>query len=471
MTNDDQRQSATYPPAEEPEAPSFTDAVRFLYDRRVRLAARFFLFLGIGVIGFVLWFVRIPRVVEGRVALSFAGIERGAYPSGKAFSVEDFRSAEVLRAAVRDAGLPSGMDLSQLSGNIEVIPVIPAEVQARWRKQDRDGVKREEFVPNQFQLQIHLDRALSDKTVRLFDAIINRYRQRAKLEQKAAVRFTDDLSAASYDDLIKKYDYWEIPHILDQNVAFLEKYLDQLVKESKDYKDAHSQYSFRALNTDLNIWKVSRLEALKAVTYKGRLVRNKDTALLTAQYRLEDLDIAGRQAAEETVEATRLLEIAQKPQGLAATQGSGRDAIPIVDSAVIDRLTKSDYVKPLIERISELQTRTMDLQGMKSRLEKDVVYLQQARNVSPEELPAHYRGLIDTLSAELREILRRYNVLLDNYLTDVVTSLVVLRDGPRTTRGTSPTMVALAIVAFSVLLALLAIVVEQLMQKALSQPR
>jgi hypothetical protein len=113
----------------------------------------------------------------------------------------------------------------------------------------------------------------------------------------------------------------------------------------------------------------------------------------------------------------------------------------------------------------------MELQGMKSRLEKDVVYLQQARNVSPEELPASYRGLIDTLSAELREILRRYNVLLDNYLTDVVTSLVVLRDGPRMARGTSPTLIALAILAFSVLLALLAIVAEQLMQKALSQPR
>src|SRR5215470_5632834 len=131
--------------SEEPDAPSFTDAVRFLYERRVRLAARFLLFLSIGAVGMALWLIRAPRIVEGRIALAFAGIERGAYPSGKPFSVEDFRSADVLRGAVADAGLPAETDLNKLSANIEIAPVIPVEVQARWRRQDRDGLKREEF--------------------------------------------------------------------------------------------------------------------------------------------------------------------------------------------------------------------------------------------------------------------------------------------------------------------------------------
>lgn len=469
MTTADERPQLPSPTGslqDEQDAPSFTDAIRFLYDRRVRLAARFFFFLGLGIIGFVVWILRAPRTVEGRIALNFVGIERGTYPSGKAFSVEDFRSADVLRAAVADAGLPADTDLNRLSGNVDIAPVIPVEVQARWRKQDRDGVKREEFAPNQFQIQLHLDRELSDKTIRLFDAIVKRYRNRARFEQKAALRFTTDLSAASYADLVKTYDYWEIPHILEQNVDVVQKYLAQLDKESKDYKESNSKYSFRALANDLYIWRIVRLEELKAVTYKGRLVRNKETALLTAQYRLEDFEIAARQAAQETAEAMKLLELAQKPPPLAAAQSSGRDFMPVVDSAVIERLTKSDYISPLVMRISDLQTKTKELEAAKWRLEKDVGYLQQASNVAPEALPANYRALIEVLSAELRDILRKYNALLDSYLTDVVTSLVIVRDGPRVTRGTSRAVVALAIVFFSGLFALLAVLAEQLARKA-----
>lgn len=456
-------------PPEEPEPPSFTDAVRFLVDRRVRLAARFLFFLGVGAILFVVWLVRSPRIVEGRIGLAFPGIERGTYPSGRSFSADDFRSPDVLRGAAADAGLPSNLDLNRLSANVELAPVIPAEVLARWRKQDRDGVKREEFVPNQYRMQIRLDQDLSPRMIRLFDAIVTRYRDRAKFEQKASFRFTNDLSLVAYEDLVKKYDYWEIPHVLEQSVLVLQKYLDQLVKESKDYKDSRSLFTFRALASDLDIWKITRLEALKGATFRGRLVRDKDTALLTAQYRLEDMVIAAREANEETTQAMRLLEAAQKPQPLAATQGTGAGgAIPIVDSPVIDRLVKSDYISPLVQRISDLQTKAKELEAASWRLEKDLVYLQQARNVSPEQLPSNYRNLIETLSVELREMLRRYNILFDDYLTDTVTSFIVVREGPRITRGTSPTLAALGVVGLSALLALLAVLTEHLIQKSLA---
>lgn len=469
MTTGDERGAAVMT-AEEPEPPSFSDAIRFVYDRRVRLAARFVLFLALGAIGFAVWFWRSPRVVEGRVALLFSGMEKGTYPSGKAFSIESFRSADILRLAVADAGLPANTDLSRLSASIILVPVIPAEVQSRWKKQDRDGQKREDFTPSQYDLQVRLGRDQADKAIRLFDAIVKRYRDQVRFEQKAAAKFANDLSASSYEKLAEKYDFWEIPHILEQDVELVEKFLTGLIKESKDYKDSRTQYTFRGIANDLYIWKIIRLEALKAATYKGRLVRDKDLALLTAQYRIEDLDIFVRQAAQETAEAMRLLEVAQKPPTLAASQGSGRDAIPIVDSAVIERLMKSDYMTPLVERISELQTRSKQFEATKWRLEKDVAYLQQAKNVSAQELPATYRALIDTLSSELREILKRYNALLDDYLTDSVTSLVVVSGGPRLTRSTSPTLVALGIVAFSGLLALFAVMAEQLVSKILSRP-
>lgn len=449
------------------EGPSFSDAIRFLYGRRVRMAARFILFLGLGLIGFLFWMVRSRQTVDGRIVLTFEGIERGAYLNGKTFSVEDFRGADILYAAAGDAGLPRDIDLNHLSANIEIIPVIPAEVLARWKKQDRDGQRREEFVPNQFEMRIHTETIPSDKGIRFFDAIVRRYRARVKFDQKAALRFVSDISAANYDDLVKIYDYWEIPYVLDQNVDLLRRYLTQLIKESRDYKDPHSQYSFRSLAADLDVWSSIRLEALKALTSKGRLVRNKDAALLTMQYRIEDYDIQIRQTAQESAEALRLVEAVQKPQSVAVTQSSGRDSMPIVDSSVIERLMRSDYLTPLVQRISDLQEKTMKLQAEKSRLEKDIGYLAQARNLTPTDLPASHREIITATSTELTAIVRRYNALLDSYLNDVLANLVVVRDGPRMVRGSSPAIVLAVIVSVSALLALLAVMAEHLIRKAL----
>jgi hypothetical protein len=448
------------------EGPSFSDAIRFFYGRRVRLAARFILFLGLGLIGFLLWLTLSRRTVDGRIVLTFEGIERGAYPSGKTFSVEDFRGADILRAAASDAGLSRDIDLNRLSANIEIIPVIPAEVLARWKKQDRDGQRREEFAPNQFEMRIYMEATDSGKGMRLFDAIVKRYRAQVKFDQKAALRFLSDRSASNYDDLVKIYDYWEIPYVLDQNVDLLRRYLTQLIKESRDYKDPRSHYSFRSLATDLDVWSSIRLEALKALTSKGRLVRDKDAALLTMQYRIESYDIQVRQTAQESAEALRLVEAVQKPPQVAATQAAGRDSVPIVDSAVIDRLMRSDYLTPLVQRISDLQEKTMKLQAEKARLEKDFGYLAQARNLTTKDLPASHREIITAASSELSAIVGRYNALLDSYLNDVLANAVLVRDGPRVIRGGPPVVVLAGIMAVSALLALLSVMSEHLIRKA-----
>src|SRR5215470_3493753 len=141
------REPEGYIPADA-EPPTFRDAVRFLYDRRVRLAAHFVIFCVIGLLGFVAWLALLPRHAGGRALLTFRGIETGNYPSGKKFSTEDFRSPDVVAGALADAGIPrEGLDLSKLSARINVIPIIPPDVISRWKKQDRDGTKREEYVP------------------------------------------------------------------------------------------------------------------------------------------------------------------------------------------------------------------------------------------------------------------------------------------------------------------------------------
>ena len=450
-----------------PAPPTFRDAIRFLHRKRVRLAAFFIAFSLLGILGLAAWLALTPRVVDGRIVLSFSGIGNSQYPSGKRFTTEDFREPAVLRAALLDAGIPPDkFDLKKLSANLTVTPIFPPEVVARWRRQDRDGVKREEYVPSEFRLRLRLAGIPKESAVRLFDAIMNRYRERVKFQQKAALQFVSDWQKGGYRDLVQNYDYWEIPYILVENQGILSRSLDNLIEESADYEDAALGLSFRDIQKDLGIWAATRLETLRALTYKGRLVKNKTAVQLTAQYWLEDLDIEARALANEAAEALRLVEMLQKPQSLIATRDSERP-IPVLDASVMDRLMRSDYLTPLVTRISDLQEKRKDVEVRKARLEKDIAYIPQAVETPPERLPQEYSDLVPALSKELSNIIGKYNRLLDRYLTETVTSLVAVREGPRVTRGVSLPFTLVVIVFLSAVLALVAIVVEHLYRSAL----
>ena len=84
------------------EPPGLTEAVRFLYKLRVRIAVRFFLLFVIGLVAFLYWYSFASKMVEGTIALTFRGMERHEYPNGKKFTVEDFRSPDLLTDAMAD---------------------------------------------------------------------------------------------------------------------------------------------------------------------------------------------------------------------------------------------------------------------------------------------------------------------------------------------------------------------------------
>jgi hypothetical protein len=464
-----QRRSRESPSASaEPEPPTFADAIRFLHRRRVALLARFGMFAALGLIAFAVWLWSTPRKVEGRLVLSFAGIEKGEYPSGRKFGPSDFRAPEVLNGALADAGISGGKAvLSRASARLDTLPIIPVGVLSRWKRADRDGTKREDYSPSEFDLTLTVPGLSAEEQVRLFDAIVKRYQDKVKFDESAALNFASDWSGASYQDLVNKYDYWDIPYILDQNVDLLNGYLKQLVDQSEGFKDPISKFSFRDIQKEFTIWSMTRLEALKGVTYRGRLVKNKETQLLASQYRLEDLEIQSRRRAEETAEAMSLLEASQKPQGMSATQAATREGLPIVDASVLDRLVRSDYLGPLVKHISELQEQTARLQAQKRRLEKDIALLPQAHDVSPAELPAGYRDLVATVSGELGKIIQNYNSLLDRYLTTTVSKLVVVKDGPRLTHGTSALVFLAGMMFLAAGLAVFAVIVQHIVRTSL----
>ena len=440
------------------------DAIRFLYQRRVRLLFYFIVIFAICVIVFLFtWFTSTPTI-EGTLGLNFRGIEKSEYPSAKRFSVEDFRGPDLLAKALADAGISTeSVSLKDLAANLNIIPVIPAEIQNRWRKQDKDGTRREEYYPNEFRISLALSQIPSAQRLRLFDSVVKRYKERVKYDQKSALAFTASWGS-TYEKLANSYDPWDIPELFRESYRLMNSQIAGLISESLQYQDAKYQLAFREISRALDTWDRTRLQALEALTYQGQLVRNREIVAQRIQYRLQELDIRIRQQTQEAAEAMRLLEVIDRPRALLAGQLNNREGLPLVDAGVLERLIKSDYVGPVVQRISTLQQDIQTMEAEKARLQKQFGWLPKSSSAG--QTPSGYKNLIDTLSSELTAIINDYNRILEEYLTATITSLVVVKQPPLTSRTRySPVLILAGITFLSLFLALAFVAMGRLLER------
>jgi hypothetical protein len=239
-----------------------------------------------------------------------------------------------------------------------------------------------------------------------------------------------------------------------------------LVTESMQFQDASFQLSFREVAKDLDNWERTRLQALEALTYQGRLVRNRDFIVKRIQYRIQTLDIQAKQQAQEAAEAIRLLEVIDRPKTLVSGQ-LAKEGTPSIDVAALDKLLKGDYVGPVVERISRLQTEIQEKQEEKDLLEKQLALLPKSSDASGK-IPEVYRELTTTLSKELSAIIQKYDKILDDYLNATITAMVTIKQAPVITRlGYSPILVIPGIMLMSLLLGIILLGIEHIFAKAM----
>lgn len=436
------------------EAPSF-DILGFFYRHRVKLLVSFAVIFGAGLCAYFLWYLLGDKTVSGTVQLLFQGIEKQEYPSGRKFTIEDFRSPDLLSRAVASAGLSEKrIDPKELAAQLYVTPVIPAEVEARWKVQERAGNKREEYFPNEFRIEIALGGLNDAERMHLFGAVIKGYQDRVKFEQASALGFVSSWET-SYDKLAAAYDFWDLPALFGDRYALLKGRIAAVIAESLQHQDPRFQLEFREIAQALDTWYATRLLALEALTYQGRLIKNRDIMMQRTQYRIEDLEIRIRQKTQEAAEAMKLLEAVERPRALLAGQLSNKEGLPIVDASALDKLIKSDYVGPVVQRISRLQEEIQAMEAEKARLQKQLSWLPKASNITLAQLPAGHKGLVEALSTELKAITERYNRMLDDYLTATITSRVVIGRSPvLARRGPSPILVMAGLGVLSFFLSL-----------------
>ena len=447
----------------EPPAPTFGDAVRYLWDRRVRLAKYFLGFFALGMVGMLNWAFTREKVVEATLSLAFKGIERGEYPNGRKFAIADIRGPKVLQKAIKEMGKEKSFPaVEMVARGIQVQPVIPGEVQARWKKQDKDGTKREEYFPSNLLITARPGGMTPDESVQLLYALLQAYQQEVKSEQLGALKFMGEVSRYRPDELIRIYDYWDLPRILGENVEVLKGHLGGLAAEAKDFRDPKFNVSFQDLEQDLSIWSSTRLEALRGLVDGDRLVKNRDSMVKRLQSRQDQLEIQVRGVSQELVEATKLLETVDRPRTTLAGAMSGKDGLPVIDTNALDRLVASDYIGVVVKRVTKLQEEKTKLQEKRWAAERDLALLAKAQDVPLEKLPPAFERDLGVVTTDLVRILDSYNKLLTSYLDATVTSQVTLRNGPRVVRPEAPTrMVFLGVILVSAALAFLLLIVDQ----------
>lgn len=458
---------------DEPPPPTFGDAVRYLWDRRVRLAKYFLGLLALGVVATLVWSFARERVAEVTLSLGFKGIEKGEYPNGRKFAIADIRGPKILQKAVNEIGKEKSFPtVDMVVRGIQVQPVIPGEIQARWKMQDKAGTKREEYSPSNFLITARPKGMTPDESVQLLYALLQAYQQDVKNEQLGALKFMGEVSRYKPDELIRLYDYWDLPRILGENVATLKDHLHGLTEEAKDFRDPKFNVSFQDLEQDLSVWSSTRLESLRGLVDGDRLVKNRDLMVKRLQARQEQLDIQIRGVTQELLEATKLLETVDRPRTTLAGPMSGKDGLPVIDTNALDRLVASDYTSGVVRRVTGLQEKKTKLQEAQWAAERDLALLAKAHDVLLENLPPTFEREVGVVTTDLVRILDAYNKLLSSYLDATVTSQVTLRDGPRVVRlGPSTVMVLAGVVFVCAALALLLLIVDQSVRAAMERKR
>lgn len=446
------------------------DIARFFHVNRLRLIGYFSLFLVVGLGALFAWRFTRPLKVQGRLVLSFKGIEKGEYPDGRKFSIGTLRSPDVVRAALMDTKLAGDRAAaSRLSPDVEIAPVIPRSVAAKWTKQDKDGSPREEYFPSEYAVSFALAGLPREAGVRLFKALVRRYRDQEKDMESSALRLaTKNIQSDYYLGLLQdsSYEYEDIPRIFDASVAPLNASLGVMFGNAAD---PVVQAGLKGVQNDLTAWSTTRLETLKALASAAGIVKNRETASARVRYRLNENNILIQQKTGEIADAFKLLAAVQKPQPLLIGQGGKDSAAP--DAAALEHLIGGNYVSPVVKRIADLQQETKALEAEKIRLEKDAARIAQARVVVPGRLPAGYRDAVASASKELERIVGDYNAIVDQYLTTTVSNSIVVTDGPRVVREAPALNLQLALlVLLSGLLAVVWVRLETFSWATLEEP-
>jgi hypothetical protein len=179
------------------------------------------------------------------------------------------------------------------------------------------------------------------------------------------------------------------------------------------------------------------------------------------QERLESLDTQAKMLNGEAEQSTKLIESMDRTKPFLAGSLTNRDGAPLIDTTALEKLVRSDYIGPVVKRITELHKQAKEIEAERRRVEQEVALLAKPGPVSSKP-PAGFDDLVALVTKDLSRAITDYNRVLDEYLTATVTSLITLKEGPRVTReGPSIVILFAALLCVSVILPFVIVLIER----------
>lgn len=365
-----------------------------------------------GIAGGLLRNTRQSTETTMRVLFSFPGLERGQYPSGARFQVDDLRAPGLVNAAIDHLHVPAPPALAdQLHGALTITPLVSPAVSKERDKLRASGQNPPAFYADEYAVTLSLPAgsALDLRQRELFlAALVNAYQEnfhRTCLETPRV--FRNPFPA------LQGVEYMEYDAILSKELRTVSAYLNHQAEQAGLFRSPTTKLSFADLAEQAEIFSTITLRDTMSLLYLKGLAKDSRSTRDKVDYSLLLLGYnEHRRLGEEAAVATILDKLLNHPSPAPARGSRQSGPAPQADTnnTSLDLFLRKNLEASLA--VVSLQSDTNALQERKRHLETFASLSESERTATV----AYVQSSLTNLQAAYEQLLASIDLTLRDYI-------------------------------------------------------
>jgi hypothetical protein len=355
-----------------------------------------------------------PVSTNTRITFSFPGFERGQYPDRSKFQPDDLRAPAIIAEALIRQGLDTSSAFqSKIRGALSIEGIVPANIVKERDRLRAAGQATSAYIPDEYVVSLTLKPSSSFSAAqreKLINEIVTVYR-----ENFYRTYGQSPLAFGTAFETLKTADLAEYELVFASDIDNIRAYLTQQSEVAKSFRSPTSNFSFKDLLEQTELFSQIQLNELLAIVHQNGLSRNRSSAIIKMNYHLRLLEEREQRALEEEKLVRELLEQAQTRTQNYVLGVKGQNAQPRSDSAILDQglidsILANDSYNFLVRKALDTGLRVKQIQADKKRI------ITQRDNMKSflTETPVDQSAIIAQATASLRNLEAAYNSLISN---------------------------------------------------------
>ena len=241
----------------------------------------------------------IPSMVQtnGSLTFTYPSFEKGLYPDGSKFRMENITDPNIIEKALQDTGLVGkGYTVKRIQQALVVYPDIPGSIVAAQDESWEKGQKPESFLPNKYKISLNLPLPglSSRQKEKLLQSIMDNYLDKF---QKMYVEYVP----GSAEELLQpaNYDYFEMEMILNHELQSLINFTNKRQQSSNGFRSPQTQLTFADLSKRAAMINEVDVNAATSLVYLYGLSKDPAKLLDKMNYMILKLEEEEQKKAEE----------------------------------------------------------------------------------------------------------------------------------------------------------------------------